>query len=120
MRISAPANRFFIDRLQKLDGHENLFSGLGLIEQHDGLQVFAHGHATPIEVDNLRDRAIGVGKKMEPDAAARQIVAVQCFWHFDQAAKPDRLVRSIRARLDGWPTAVVKIDSSSPCSTSPT
>ena len=96
--------------MQKLDGYQNLISRLGLIEKHDRLQVFAHGDSPAIEVDDLRDGAIGVGPKMEPDAAARQIIAVQGLRHFDQAAIPHRFVRSIRSRLDDWPTAVVEID----------
>jgi hypothetical protein len=48
--------------------------------------------------------------KMEPDAAAGQVIAVEGLGHFDQTAIPDCFGWTVRSRLDDGPTAVVEID----------
>ena len=99
-----------INRGQELDGYQHFVSWLGRVEKHYGLQVFAHGNAPAVEVDDLRHGAICVGFKMEPDAAAGQIVTVEGLGHFDQAAIPDCFSWTLCSRLDFGPTGVVEID----------
>ena len=85
------AKVLFVDRVQELDGYQNLIARLGLIEKYDGLQVVAQGDAAPVEVDDLRHGTIRVGSKMEPDAAAGEIVAVEGLGHFDPGGDTRRL-----------------------------
>ena len=98
-----------VHRVQQLDGHRHLLAGLRLIKENHRLQIVAHGHASPIEVENLRHRPVRRGVELEPDARAGQVVAAQRGWNLVGLAKPHRLLGSLRAFGDGLPVALVQI-----------
>ncbi len=99
---------------QQLHRYQYLFAGLGIVEEHDGLEVIAQCNAPAVEVDDLRHGTIGVGTEAEPDACAAQVVAIQGLRHFDLAAKPHRVFRgrqpvvTIAVCIHLLPTAVVE------------
>ncbi len=65
----------FVHGVQQLDGDRDFVAGLGVVEQHDRLEIVAHGHAAAVEVENLRHGPVGLGVELEPDARAGQVVA---------------------------------------------
>ncbi len=97
-----------IDGLENLDRDQNFVAGLGIVEEHDGLEIVAERHAAAIEIDDLGHRTIGAGVELEPDARAGEVVAVQRLWNFDFAAKPDGIFCGVAFDRKNRPTAVVE------------
>ena len=98
-----------VDGVEELDGDEDLVAGLGLVEEDDGLEVVTEGYAAAVEVDDLRHGAVGGGAELEPDAGSGEVVAVEVFGDFDEAAEPDGVVGGVAAGLDDGPGGVVEV-----------
>ena len=99
-----------VDGVEELDGDEDLFARLGLIEEDDGFEVVAESYAAAVEVDDLRHGAVGVGAEAEPDARAGEVVAVEGLGDFDFAAIPDGVGGGFAAGFDEGPGAVVEVE----------
>ncbi len=82
------AKSLLIFAVQQLYRHQHLVSRVGVGEEHDGFEVGAHGHAASVEVDDLRDWAIGIDPQAEGNLRAGQIVAVKVLGHFDGGPHP--------------------------------
>ena len=98
-----------VDGVEELDGDEDLVAGLGLVEEDDGFEVVTEGYAAAVEVDDLRHGAVGGGAELEPDAGAGEVVAVEVFGDFDEAAEPDGIVGGLAAGFDDGPGGVVEV-----------
>ena len=102
------AELFHVDRLEQLNRDHHLVAGPRIIEQHLRLQVLAQSHAAPVEVKNLRNGSVGVGRELEPNARAGQIVAVERRRQLNRLPKPHRVGGVMRARGRILPSALVE------------
>src|SRR5258708_8994405 len=73
------------------------------------LQVVAQSHTTPVEVNDLRHRAIPSSRKTEPYPRAHQVVAVEAWGKLKQSPKPDRILRRFQAGFHHLPRRVVEV-----------
>ena len=94
--------------MQQLHRDQHPFAGLGVIEQHNRLQIVAERDAPPVEINNFRHRPVGIRRKLEPNPRPGQIVAVQRLGNFDPAAIPDRLHRRVRFGRNRLPAGIVE------------
>ena len=78
-----------VDGVEELYGDENLIARVSGLEEDDGLEVVAERDAAAIEVDDLWHGPVGVGVKLEPDARAGDVIAVEGLGDLDGAAEPD-------------------------------
>ena len=99
---------FFVDGVEEFDGYEDLVAGFGGFEEDDGFEVVTESDAAAVEVDDLGHGAVGVGTELKPDARAGEVVAVERFGDFDDAAIPDGVGGGFGARLLEWPCGVVE------------
>ena len=98
-----------VHRVQQLHRHRHLFAGLGVVEQHHRLQVVAHGHPPPVEIQNLRHRTVRRSVELEPYPRARQVVAVQRRRNFERLPKPHSLIGSLGAHRHRRPRALIQV-----------
>ena len=104
MRAVAPLKCLFVYRGQKLDGNQDLLAGMCGLKHYDWLEIISHGNAAAVEVDDLRNRPVGAGVHLKPDARAGEVVSVEGFWYFDPTAKPNRFWGKIRLFLHLGPS----------------
>ncbi len=104
----SPPKILRVHGVQQLHRHRHFVARLGLVKQDDRLQVVAHGHAPPVEVENLRHRPIGFSVELEPDARARQVISVQRLRHLISLAKPHCLIGRLAPRRDDLPAALIQ------------
>ena len=100
--------RLVVDGVEEFDGYQDLVAGLGRFEEDDGFEVVAECDPAAIEVNYLRHGAVGVGAKLEPDAGAGDVVAVQRLRNLDLAAIPDGVLGRFGWRGDDGPSGVVE------------
>jgi len=94
--------------VEELDGDEDFVARPGGFEEDDGFEVVTEGDAAAVEVDDLGHGAVGVGVELEPDAGAGDVVAVEGFGDFDDAAVPDGVLRGLGFGGDEGPGGVVE------------
>ena len=103
-----PLEGLCVHRVQQLHSYRHLVAGLGLIEQHNRLQIVTHRHPPPVEVENLRHRPVRRGVELKPDSRPRQVVAPQGLRHLKRLTKPHRIVGSLAPLGYRLPSALVQ------------
>ncbi len=106
---ASPAEILQLRGLQQLHGDQNTFTWLGTIEQHNRLKTLPERDPPAVEVKDLRQRAVSVDSKLQPDACSGKIVAIKIFRHLKPPPEPDHPLRCFVQPVCRLPRAIVQI-----------